>query len=299
MPAIIAFSLIHALQAAEVDANRLSIGRAGTAVIQPGQMWDLRSNKACTMTDVIQAADGKRFVFLGEQHATAAHQQMEADVVQALDAAKRQVVVGMEMFTRPKQDVLDQWSAGSLTEDQFLEQSDWKGQWGYDYKFYRPVFEVAKGHHLPIVGLNVPRGWVRTVGKTGFNSLPVSARMQLPESLFLGNKTHREVFDAMVGPHNMPGMNADSMYGAQVLWDEGMADTAIKYLNCTTTTPETVFVVIAGAGHMMYGQGINYRIGRRKAGRGINLVMVESDKAVELSRGIADFAFVCQKPAAK
>lgn len=299
MPAIIAISLIHALQSAEVDANRLSIGRPGTAVIQPGQVWDLRNNRACTMADIIQAADGKRFVFLGEQHATTAHQQMEADVVQALDAAKRQVIVGMEMFTRPKQDVLDQWSAGALNEDQFLEQSDWKGQWGYDYKFYRPVFEVAKGHHLPVVGLNVPRGWVRTVGKTGFNSLPVSARMQLPESLFLGNKVHREVFDAMVGPHNMPGMNADSMYGAQVLWDEGMADTAIKYLNCTPTTPQTVFVVIAGSGHMMYGQGINYRINRRRAGKGLNLVMVESDKAVELSRGIADFAYVSQKPAGK
>ncbi len=299
MPAFLALSLVRVLQAAEVDPNRLNIGRHGTAIVQPGQLWDLRNNRLCTLSDVVEAADGKQFVFLGEQHATATHQQMEADVVHALDAAKRQVIVGMEMYTRPKQDVLDKWSTGALTEDQFLDQSDWKGQWGYDYKFYKPVFEVAREHHLPVVGLNVPRAWVRTVGKTGFNSLPVSARMQLPESLFLGNKTHRQVFDAMVGPHNMPGMNPDSMYGAQVLWDEGMADTAIKYLHCTATTPQTVFVVIAGSGHMMYGQGINYRIDRRKAGKGVNLVMVESDSQVELARGIADFVYVSRKPAVK
>ncbi|MFK9832816.1 ChaN family lipoprotein, partial [Escherichia coli] len=77
----------------------------------------------------------KPFVFLGENHATTDHQKMESAVIEALQAAKRKVVVGLEMFTRPKQDVLDEWSAGSLSEDAFLEKAEWKTQWGYPYHF--------------------------------------------------------------------------------------------------------------------------------------------------------------------
>ena len=218
---------------------------------------------------------------------------MEASVVDALTKSGRQVAVGLEMYTRPKQDVLDKWSAGSLNEEQFLADSDWKGQWGFPYEFYRPVFETVRTNKLPLVGLNVPRDWVRTVGKTGFASLPLSAKMQLPSELFLGNKDHRHVFEAMIGGgHPGAGPSVDSMYGAQVLWDEGMADTALKYQMAVPPTPQSVFVVIAGAGHVMYGQGINYRIKRRKGGDGITVVMIQSDKPVEVARGIADFVYV-------
>jgi uncharacterized iron-regulated protein len=242
---------------------------------------------------MVRASQSDQFVFLGEQHATTSHQQMESTVIRALQAAGRHVVVGMEMYTRPKQDVLDQWSAGSLSEDEFLTNSDWKHQWGFDYSFYRPVFEAVREGHLPLVALNVPREWVHAVGRSGYSGLPTSAKLQLPIELFLGNREHREVFDALMGGHQITGGGMDNMYAAQVLWDEGMADTAVKYLERQPPDPLRVFVVIAGEGHLMYKEGINWRIERRlgRKAKGVTVVMLSSEKPVTVARGIADFVY--------
>jgi uncharacterized iron-regulated protein len=271
------------------NPNLLPIGRHGTSVAAPGQIIDLGSGRPSDLKGVVQAADGKRFVFLGEQHATTAHQQMEADVIKALVAAGRHVVVGMEMYTRPVQDVLDKWSTGEMSEADFITLSDWKHQWGFDYGFYRPVFEAVKANHLPLIGLNVPRQWVHDVGQAGFESLPTNARLQLPPQIYLGNREHREVFDSLMGGHSMAGTSMDKMYAAQVLWDESMADTAVKYLDRFPSDRSTVFVVIAGAGHLMYGQGINYRIHRD------HMIMLQSDSPVTVSRGLGDFVYVSPK----
>src|SRR5580658_2682474 len=125
---LFAFSAFIGLSAAQAapDPNLLPIGRSGSAQVQPGQIYDLRHNRVSSLDEIVSQANGLRFVFLGEQHATTAHQQMEAQVIRALQAAGRSVDLGMEMYTRPKQDVLDQWPAGKLTEDQFIDQSDWK-----------------------------------------------------------------------------------------------------------------------------------------------------------------------------
>jgi uncharacterized iron-regulated protein len=279
------------------DPDRLPIGRSGTIHVAPGTFADLRGGKTATFDEFISATDHSKFVYLGEQHATVAHQELEAQVIRALRARGRTVIVGVEMFQRPKQDVLDQWSAGKLGEDEFVASSEWKTQWGFDYKFYRPVFEAVRDLQIPLVALNVPRDWVRTVGKGGYDALPMSAKMQLPNELFLGNNEHRQVFDAMMAGHQATGTSMDQMYAAQVLWDEGMADTALKYLARVNTTPLTVFVVIAGAGHVMYDQGINYRIVRRHGGIGATLVMLESDSTEEVSRGLGTFVTVTAKPA--
>ena len=88
----------------------------------------------------------------------------------------------------------------------------------------------------------------------------------------------------------------DHIYAAQVLWDEGMADTALKYLDSRHPDRKTVFVVIAGSGHVMYGQGINYRIARRHGGEGITVVMAESPQPLTVANGLADFVFVTPPP---
>ena len=97
----------------------------------------------------------------------------------------------------------------------------------------------------------------------------------------------------------MTGPTGEHIYSAQVLWDEGMADTALKYLGAHKPNSRTVFVVIAGSGHVMYGQGINYRIAKRKGGDGITVVMAESDEPMSVSNGLADFVMVSPKPRSK
>lgn len=278
--------------AQKLDPNRLPIGPPGEATIPVGRLYDLAHNRPATLGDLVRAARGKAFVYVGENHATQAHQFLEADVLAALEGAGRHVSVGLEMYQRPKQSWLDQWSANAISESDFLAKSDWKGQWGYDFAFYRPVFQVVRDNGMPLVGLNVPRDWVRAVAKGGFDALPADAKAELPADMSLGNRDHRKIWDALMGDHPMTGVNMTNMYAAQVLWDEAMADTAIKFLARQPRDSARVFVVIAGSGHVMYKQGINGRVARRKGGDGVTLVMMQSDTPVTVAKGLGDFVYV-------
>ncbi len=285
--------MVLALQAAP-DPKRLKIGAPGEVTVQIGQIVDTHTGKAATLRDIVQAAARKPFVFLGENHATTAHQMMEGAIVAALVGAGRKVAVGMEMYQRPKQEWLDKWSANTMEEADFLEKSDWKKQWGFDFGFYRPVFQVVRDNGLPLIGLNVPRDWVRAVGRGGFASLPEESKGQLPRDMSLSVSGHRQVWNALMGesPHPMGGASMDNMYAAQVLWDEGMADTALRY---RASHPSDVFVVIAGSGHVLYKQGINYRVTRRRGGDGVTVVMMQGDGPVTVSRGIGDFVYLTKE----
>ena len=126
------------------DPNRLPLGPKGERTVAVGAITDLASGREATPKDVARKARGKRFVFLGENHATTPHQRLEADVIQALVDDGREVIVGLEMYTRTKQEWLDLWSKGGIEEADFLQKSDWKGQWGFDFGFYRPVFEAVR-----------------------------------------------------------------------------------------------------------------------------------------------------------
>jgi uncharacterized iron-regulated protein len=102
------------------------------------------------------------------------------------------------------------------------------------------------------------------------------------------------VFDGLMGGHPMPGTQGDNIYAAQVLWDEGMADTAIKWME-RYGDDQTVFVVIAGAGHIMYRQGINWRIDRRTKKRGVTVVMGQDKEAALVARGLGDFVYITEE----
>lgn len=279
-----------AARTAAVDPLRLSIGRPGEVTVWPGQIRDLRNTTTATVADIAKAAAGHRFVYLGESHDQLAHHEMQAAVLDALVAAGRDVIVGFEMLTRPVQDRLDGWTLGWWSEEEFLEKIDWTSQWGMDFALYRPVFEAVRRHRLPMVALNIPRAWVRTVGREGFAALPEDQRAQLPEP-YLGNADHRAVFNALMGGHPTGG-RGENIYAAQVLWDEAMADSALRYLDRFPRSRNTVMVMIVGSGHAMYGQGINWRVWRRTGELGLSLIMVTSDRPVTVSRGLGDFVFV-------
>ena len=70
-----------------------------------------------------------------------------------------------------------------------------------------------------MVALNVPRDWVRQVGRNGPQSLNPEQREWVPE-LYLGSETHRVIFSSMMGGHPLSGTQAENTYSAMVVWDE-------------------------------------------------------------------------------
>lgn len=282
--------LAAALVAQATSPNLLPLGAKGTVAVAPGKIVATRSGAEVDVDAIAAAADGQRFVYLGESHDNPDHHRMQAAVIDALARRGRDVVVGFEMFTRPVQDSLNPWTLGWWSEEEFIARSDWKTQWGFDFALYRPIFESVRKHRLPMVALNVPRDWVRTVGKEGPAGLSAQQQAEVPP-IDVTDRSHRTVFEAMMGGHPVSGTQGENMYAAMVLWDVGMADSALKYLNAMPPNRNSVMVVVAGSGHVMYGLGINGRVAKRTGERGITVVMVSSEGPETVSRGLADFVY--------
>jgi len=274
--------------AAVNDPHQLAIGRPGRVKAGPG-LTDLRTGRPATLADVVRAAQGVRFVLVGESHDNAAHHQFQADVIAAMANSGRPVIVGFEQFTFPRQRDLNAWSLGGQTEADFITASQWKTEWGFAFEIYRPIFTVAREHRIPLVALNVPRDWVRTVGRGGPEALPAEAYGQVPP-LHLDNQAHQAIFGSLMGGHPMTGDSGRRMYAAQVLWDEGMADRALRAFGRRPGT-RAAMVILAGNGHVMYGEGIATRITARTKERTLTITTLDKDAPAEVARGLGDFAY--------
>ena len=287
----------------EVNPLLLPVRRSDSLSIGVNNWFDLNTGKQSTLDAFVQAADGYQFVFLGEYHDDPVHHQMQAKVIEGLAKRGRNVVVGFEMFTRPNQENLYAWTLGRESEDEFIANSNWKKEWGFSFPLYRPIFDVIKANRIPMVALNVPRDWVRAVGKGGLKGLTAEQQAQVP-TVLTNNFNHKAVFDGLMGGHPMTGPQGDNIYAAQCLWDEGMADTALKYISnrygsVLNMPKNSVFVIVAGMGHGLYKQGINWRIMRRTGMDTLTMINIEGEKAQPVSRGLADFVYVAPSFARK
>jgi uncharacterized iron-regulated protein len=197
--------------------------------VRPDEIIDTHRRRVVSLHEMTRLLEPATFVLIGEQHDNAQHHQFQAQVIEALVQAGRSVIVGMEMFDRTKQHALNLWTLNRLGEAEFIERSEWRTQWGFDFALYRPIFEVVYRHRLRLVGLNVPRALVRQTARGGWQSVPEAERMGVPDP-DLSVEAHRKLFYALLGGGHPTGQQGDdNFYAAQVVWDTAMADSALRY----------------------------------------------------------------------
>ncbi|GIV10892.1 MAG: hypothetical protein KatS3mg020_0383 [Fimbriimonadales bacterium] len=231
--------------------------------VRPSEIVDTHRRRPVSLQEMIRQLEPATFILIGEQHDNAQHHLFQAQVIEGLVQSGRSVIVGMEMFDRTKQYPLNLWTLNRLSEAEFIEQSEWQTQWGFDFALYRPIFEVVYRHRLRLVGLNVPRALVRQTARQGWQSVPEAERLGIPDP-DLSVEEHRKLFYALLGGGHPTGQaQNDNFYAAQVVWDTGMADTALRYLERTVPSPRLAFVILAGNGHVMYDVGISLRLRMR------------------------------------
>lgn len=267
-----------------------------TLTVASGGLYETKTGRAVTIEQIAAAADGAAFVLIGESHDNAEHHKFQADVIRALAARGRNTFVGMEMFPFTAQTALNNWTLGKLSEEEFIQRSDWKKAWGFDYALYKPIFDAVREYSLPLLGLNVPRDMVRKVGRSGPSGLAQEEYGDIP-ALDLTFGAHKELFLAMIGGSAAHGAMSDNMYAAQVLWDTAMASSARRFWNRYPRFKSAVSVVLAGSGHIMYDYGIGYRL--KQMGLGPRLVLVgldmEPGKPFTFSRSIGDYVYITER----
>lgn len=214
------------------------------------------------LKDIIPRLAASRVVYVGETHDRLEQHQTQLAIIRGLHALHPDLVVGMEYFQQPFQKALDDYVAGRIEEAQMLRRTEYFDRWGYDYRLYRPILRYARGQGIPLIALNLPAELTRKVHRAGMGGLSAAERAQLPKDMDRSDERYIERLREVYKMHPGSGTTEDfqRFYDAQLLWDEGMAARAAKYLRAH---PGTHMVVLTGTGHVIYGTGIPQRLQRR------------------------------------
>ncbi len=273
-------------------ASWLGFAPIALAADIPGRFSDAQGQLVATpnLITQLQAAD---VVYLGETHDRASDHAAQLAIIQTLHDRAPNLAIGLEMFQRPYQKLLDRYVAGDLDEAGLRDRSEYDKRWGFDWELYAPILRYAKAQKIPLIALNTPQEVTRKVSRQGLASLnwadrrfipPLSAIRTEPEAY---RKMLADIFTNMHPAGKSPDPTRfDRFFQAQVLWDETMADRI-------TQIPHRPIVVLVGQGHLVYRYGIPDRVDRRRSGLKQLVILLSEESGMEQidgdGRAIADF----------
>jgi uncharacterized iron-regulated protein len=241
------------------------------------EIFSLPDGDSISFHQLLSDLEPSSVIFMGETHDQIEHHHSQLRILQGLIEKNRDVAVGMEMFERSQQPILDQWTEGKLTEEEFLKEVKWETTWGIDYNLYKGILYEAKTRRLKVLCLNIERELVRRVGQQGITGLSPEDRAKLPE-MDLSDKEHRHYMASIYKSHQAgSAKDFENFYQAQCLWDEAMAETLFRFLQSAEGRNKTVLVII-GSGHVAFDFGIPKRLYRRTPLRYKTIILKEWKK---------------------
>ena len=223
-----------------------------------GEIVHLPTGIAVTPSQMLDVAGTARIVYVGEAHDNPASHRLELQVLQGLaERHPGRLALGMEMFTRSQQPVLDEWVAGALDEKTFLKKSRWFVNWDMDFAYYRDLLNFVRERHIPLIALNADRKLVDAVQRKAPEQLSAEERALLPQ-MDLDDPYLRIMATEILGVSSHTGMHLDGFIRAQVLRDETMAEAVAAYLK-SPAGASNYLLVLAGGDHVTHGFGIPRR----------------------------------------
>ncbi|HKN19240.1 MAG TPA: ChaN family lipoprotein, partial [Dissulfurispiraceae bacterium] len=236
--------------------------------------------------EVLARVSGKRIVYVGEYHDRFSNHAVQLEVIRSLHRKNKKIAIGMEMFQRPFQKVLDEYIAGTIDERAMLKGTEYFKRWGFDYNLYRPVLSFARDEKIPVIALNIRTEIVDKVSKGGIDSLSEGEKKEVPLQTDFSDEDYktrlREIFQTHKG---LKEKNFDFFYQSQILWDESMSQSIDDFLkNRPDFRKDGQVVVIAGSGHLYFGSGIPKRTFRRN---GLDYAVILND--IDIEKDVADY----------
>jgi uncharacterized iron-regulated protein len=213
------------------------------------------------LNELLERLADRRVVYIGESHDRYEDHLNQLRIIDGLRERGRDLAIGMEFFQQPFQPALDAFVAGGIGEAELLRRTEYFERWRFDYRLYRPILRFAREHAIPLVALNLPGEITNQVGDGGIESLSEEQAARIPADIDRSDADYRARVEAAFAMHPKDeDADFEHFLEVQLLWDEGMAARAADYLR---RHPDKTLVVLAGAGHVEYGQGIPRRVARR------------------------------------
>jgi uncharacterized iron-regulated protein len=221
--------------------------RAGQNIDNP-RLYDLNREKELSMSHALEDLKKNKIVLVGELHANRQHHRDQLAVIRALKETGLRVAIGLEMFRHESQPALDQWISGEIDEQQL--EKIYYDNWNFPWSTYRKIFEYARNHRIPMIGLNVPWEISRQVSRSGFKSLSPQQKGKITGVSCTVDQQYMNYIRKAFGSHNHGQLNFTYFCEAQMLWDSAMAVYSLAYLE---KHPDTIMVILTGIGHAQKG----------------------------------------------
>jgi uncharacterized iron-regulated protein len=193
------------------------------------KIYNTATQKEATLDDIVNHMAKADVLFFGEEHNNSIVHTLELALLTKLtEKYTDKITLSLEMFETDTQPIIDEYLNNLIREKNLI--SDARA-WP-NYKDYRPMVELAKQKHLPVIAANAPGRYTNRVTRLGLNSLEqlnTSAKNWLPP-LPIDTATgayYNKFVDVMGGHAGMGGMQ---IYQSQNLWDATMAWSIAKYL---------------------------------------------------------------------
>lgn len=204
----------------------------------PAVVWiDGATQKAVSTAEMLDGLKEYQVIFFGEFHDSQPIHDAELDVLKGLhDLHGDKLVLSMEMFERDVQSTMNDYLAGTLSEELFLSQSR---PWPQYMTAYKPMVEFAKEKGIPVLTGNIPRRMAAAYAKArSLGGVAAADKRYLPKVHAAGSDAYRTKFAAtMAGMNDMPGgmkvpeAMIQPIFMAQCLKDDAMAESIAEYLD--------------------------------------------------------------------
>jgi Haem-binding uptake, Tiki superfamily, ChaN len=120
----------------------------------------------CAPDDVLHHALNANLIWVGDYHALAKSQIYVVDLLKEVAQKKGHVAVAVEPVFARSQEILDEWMAGRISEQEFLDRIHYYEEWGCDWTGYKAIFETARELGVRVYGIDChPRSDMRRIGR--------------------------------------------------------------------------------------------------------------------------------------
>jgi uncharacterized iron-regulated protein len=192
------------------------------------KIYSSLKQKIITVDDLVNDMADADALFFGEEHNDSTGHYLEYTLFKKLsEKYPDKLSLSMEMFETDCQNVLNEYLNGFIREKNFITDAR---AW-HNYKDYRPLIELAKTNHIPVIAANAPGRYANMVSRMGLNSLNqlnATGKSYLPPlPIDTATGAYYEKFLQIMGGHQaMAGMQ---MFQAQNLWDATIGWSLAKF----------------------------------------------------------------------
>ncbi|WP_158827812.1 ChaN family lipoprotein [Mucilaginibacter lacusdianchii] len=196
---------------------------------QSYKIYSTGLQKQVTLDDIVNNMAKADVLFYGEEHNDSVGHTLELALWQRIsEKYKDKAVLSLEMFETDTQPILNEYLNGLIREKNFItEARTWP-----NYKDYRPLIELAKEKHLPVIAANSPARYTNRVTRLGLNSLQqldsFGKSWLPPLPIDTATGAYYQKFTDLMGGHG--GMGGMQIYQSQNLWDAAMGWSIARYL---------------------------------------------------------------------